>query len=317
MSVTTLTAADRALQYKNKTSLYNEGGINRVKKHWQYACTSLRNNQENRSAALSCIVTGALSGSFIGLKVGENAEKIIRKDITKGAVGKIVGSSTGFLIGGMVGGYAYMSLSEYDTYFERWRQESINAIVKQEITNQYAYEPILKDFTCPIELCVMDLPLHTPSGVFYDSDFIIKAQRDSKGKIIDPNGNEPFPVNLAEPDYERSLVIHKRSKYLIQQDFEQVKSNPSLAIPLQEGLREIQNKIFERYERCRFSFEEARMKKQLTPVQYRQTMEEFERLFGESADSDLDWGLNWPSILNQRWVSFHPGDKVLNTNEIL
>lgn len=218
------------------------------------------------------------------------------------------------MVGGAIRGCVYMTLTEHYSHFQEWQKLRISEIIKQEITNQYADEPVLKHFTCPIKLCVMDIPIHTPSGIFYDALFIEKAERDGVNKIKDPMGNESFLDEQAMPDYERSVVIHKRSRYLIQQDIERAKNKPLILKTLKSKLEEIENIIFQRYERCRFNFEEARMKKQLTHHEYQQEIKQFEFLFGESADVDLDWIQNWPEILNERWVYFHPNDKVLDVN---
>jgi hypothetical protein len=59
-------------------------------------------------------------------------------------------------------------------------------------------------------------------------------------------------------------------------------------------------------ENSRSEIEEKRRTKNLSHTEYKQEIEEFEKLFGVDFEQDLNWNLDWPQILKCRWAKAHP-----------
>jgi hypothetical protein len=156
----------------------------------------------------------------------------------------------------------------------------------------------------------MDVPTHTPSGIFYDMTFLMNCQRERNGDIKDPNRNASFPEQQAIPDFERSFVIHKRLQMLLRADLAAVSNNEEVSLVVHEQLNEIEKAVENRYENGREAIEARRRARTITHKEYKAEMAEFERIFGTDWERDLDW----ISILNQRWIYFHPDAKIVGYN---
>lgn len=226
----------------------------------------------------------------------------------------MVGTTVGFVGGGVAGGYSYMTLTELNPNFQTWKKTCLSEAVKIAITNAYAEEEILMHFTCPVSLCVMDVPTHTPAGNYFDMVFLMNCGRESNGNIKDPYKNPSFPENEAKPDFERSIVIHKRTRYLLKSDLQSNNLNHELRSSLETQLKYVELDLVNRYENGREEIEERRRNSVVTHEVYKKEIEEFEQLFGTDWQTDLDWNIDWVKTCNERWVYFHPGSKIVGFN---
>ncbi len=207
-----------------------------------------------------------------------------------------------------------MTLTEKHPSFEKWRNDCLISSVKIAITLSYSENEFLQNFTCPVSLCVMDVPTHTPSGIFYDMTFLMNCPRESNGNIKDPNRNPSFPAIKAMPDFERSFVIHKKTQALLRADLLALATNDDLGSVVHQQLVEIEKALENRYENGREIIENRRRTRAVTHEQYKIEIAEFERLYGTDWEQELDWGVDWLTTLNERWVYFHPDAKIIGYN---
>lgn len=226
----------------------------------------------------------------------------------------MVGCGIGFIAGGAIGGCIYMTFTEYSPSFQQWRKDCIEESIKLAITFSYCEDELLQHFTCPVSLCVMDVPTHTPSGTFYDMTFILNCPRDSNGNIKDPNRNGSFSEAEVMPDFERSFVIHKKIQTLLRADLAALATTEEVGTIVHQQLAEVEKAAENRYENGRALIENRRRTKVITHEEYKAEIAEFERLFGTDWENELNWSVDWLSILNERWVHFHPDAKIVGYN---
>jgi hypothetical protein len=160
----------------------------------------------------------------------------------------------------------------------------------------------------------MDVPTHTPSGIFYDMTFIMNCPREQNGNIKDPNRNGSFPEAQAKPDFERSFVIHKKIQTLFRADLVALANTQEVGTVVRQQLAEVEKAAENRYENGRGLIENRRRTKVITHEQYKVEIAEFENLFGTDWESELDWSIDWLTTLNERWVYFNPGAKIVGYN---
>jgi hypothetical protein len=310
----TQTVLARAQYYQQVSSLYTNNGWDRIRRHYAYIRTPDLATQNGMTTALSCISFNAFIGAKVGKKIGTEVERFVYHDLKSGEVGGLIGSGMGFVAGGAFGGYVYMTLTERHPSFERWRKDCIEETIKLATTFSYSDDELLQHLTCPVSLCVMDVPVHTPSGIFYDMTFLMNCPREPNGDIKDPNRNPSFSEKQAIPDFERSFVIHKKLQALLRADLSEASTNQEVSSVIQHQLAEIDKATENRYENGREEIEARRRAKTITHDKYKTEMEEFEKVFGSDWEKDLNWDIDWIEILNQRWVYFHPDAKIVGYN---
>lgn len=306
MSTTVSLASDRAQYFRKVSALYTENGWDRLKRHWQYIRTPHREATTASGVALVFIVGGALLGAKTGKKIGNEIGKLVTNNPQKAQFGGDIGTGVGFFVGAGAGGYLYMTTIERSQYFEKWRVARLDDKIKEAITYSYSDDEILTNFTCPVSLCVMDIPARTPSGGVFDYSYLMNCPRESNGNIIDPLRNPSYPEQNVLPDFEMSIVIQKRALFLMKTDIEHLGNAPLLKQALMNQLKEIEQNRANRYENAREFIEERRRNKVVSPMEYKAEIAEFEHLFGENPEQDLDWSIDWAEILKSRWEKLHP-----------
>lgn len=311
--MTTEAALVRAKHYQQVSSLYTNNGWDRICRHYTYIKTPGLAAKNDPVTATALISVCAFGGAKLGKYIGSEAEKAIYR-CKQGFVGGMIGASVGFVAGGAVGGCAYMIFTDHNPSFQKWRKDGLTESVKLAITFSYCEDELLQHFTCPVSLCIMDVPTHTPSGIFYDMSFIMNCARESNGDIKDPNRNASFPESEAMPDFEKSFIIHKKIQSLLQSDLAALANTEEVGAIVHKQLAEVGRTVENRYENARQIIENRRRTKAISHGEYKMEIAEFEGLFGTDWEHDLDWNLDWLTILNQRWINFHPDAQIAGYN---
>lgn len=305
------TSIERAHYFRQVSALYTNEGYDRIKRHWKYC--NAKESESSPSAAITFVIGGAILGAKIGQELGKQIEKAIVQDSTEGDVGGIIGGSVGLTLGACSGGYAYMHLIECSGNYKKWKSLGLDNSIKQSITYNYSSDDTLKNFCCPVSLCIMDVPAYTPSGVMYDFTFLINCPKEANGYIKDPNKNASFHENNIIIQREMAFVIQKRVCVLMKKDVEQLNSDPLLKASLENQIKNAENSISHCYEHARKLIEKRRKEKTTNSMEYKQEIQDFEKLFGVDESQELDWTLNWNEELSLRWKYFYPNAKTLNT----
>ncbi len=304
------TVAQRAEQYRNKSSYCNNGGYHALQRHWDFIQASDGMDSSYTSQALTLISIGAFAGGATGKMIGKQIEKMFVENPERKGLGGILGQGIGAVLGALTGGYTYMTLQEYNPEFQEWKKMGLKNALK-EFNFHYNEDDVLKDFTCSICMGPFDIPFRTPYGGVFDLEEILQCRRDSKGFIFDPFRNAPFSENSLKPDIERALLIQKRILHLMREDIKTLAQQPELKKTLEEQVQIVEKCIHNCYEKGRDQIEERRKQRVVTNAQYKEEIEEFEKLFGEDAQSNMNWGEDWLSILEQRWTYFNTPPKQL------
>lgn len=302
------TAVARAKHFQEVSSLYMNHGRARLQRHWAYWKTE--ELETSRTAVATCLISGLVIGAKSGQLLGSQVEKILTKEETEGELGGVIGGLFGGLFGMAGGLYAYVNLVELTPQFQEWKSFCLDNAIKEAITDNYSNDDILKDFCCPLSLCVMDIPVYSPSGTLYDGDCLAKCSRTSDGKIKDPKNNPPFHESELLANFEMAFFSQKRASFLMTSDIQNI-GNCELKEVLENQLKNTQVKMKQRYEKAREFIETRRKDKIISHAQYKEELNAFEELFGVDENQPLDWTLNWKQIFSSRWKYFHPSSKVL------
>ena len=299
-------------QYHKISMFYENNSIDRFNKHWVYI--NFGSTQEricNYIQAGGFIFGKAIIGQKVGSYIGENTSKIYSIDETIQGIGKFFGGVIGSIGGGSLGLYNYISFQEDSSQFKKWKKLALQNSINESIIIEFSCDPILKNFICPVSFCIMETPVYTPNGKFYDMLFILNCEKDINGFIKDPLRNEPFQGKDLLLDFEKSIVINKRIQFRLKNNLRDNNKEVSLQEILKNIIDEKYKKIKSEYEICREFIEIKRKQKLITIEEYREEIRFFECIFGESYEDDLNWDLDWEKILSERWEKNLPMIKKL------
>jgi hypothetical protein len=298
------TPLERAQYFMNVSAKYTNGGYARLERHYEYS-TSPEAIAGTRAAITTILGTGFLF-SKTGQIIGKGLGKMIAKDETDGHLGSYIGGGTGFVVGVCTAGVVYLKVIESTESYQNWVNFKLESSVKASTTYSYSNDPILENYCCPLSLCIIDIPVYTPSGTLYDFDFIDNCPRTPNNLIKDPSNNPPFHHNDLKTQKELAFFIKKRLHFLVKKDLEQMQGNPEVTEALNKQLVHVQKWLAPTYEMARKVVEDRRKNKVTSPQEYKQEIEEFEKLFGVDENQHLDWNLDWQAILKDRFQSFNP-----------
>lgn len=303
------TALQRAQYYRQISSRYTQGGVERVKRHLEYGESP--ETISSATAAVTTILMTGLIGAKAGKEIGKSLAKTFVSHETDGDLGSYIGGGTGFIVGACTGAYLYMTAIEETANYKAWVKLKIDNTIQESITLSYSNDPILANYCCPVSLCIMNIPAYTPSGGLYDFAFLLSCPHDLEGKIKDPNRNASFHENEIVLDIEMAFFIKKRIQFLIKKDLEYLRNDPEIKKSLEKELRDIEKTMVLAYEKARDKIEERRRSKIVTPEAYENEMLEFKNIFGADENKELDWTLDWATTLKQRFKFFNPTATIL------
>lgn len=289
---------------KIKLSLYNENGMKRIKSHMEYI-----NSHPNQGIYASIyILVGVYLGYQIAPEIVETFEQlIIKRDSEENTGTGWLSRTIGGIVGAVGGAYGYIMQTEQQSEFNQWIDKGTKKLVQEKIDALYSEDPVLQTLICPIEYCPLKNPVRSPYGTVYEASTLLqKAKRDSVGYIIDFYRNPSFSETLILKDHELELVTYKRYLHLLRSDFEKSKDGEEVAQSLQFCIKVIEEIVFVHYEAARLHIEELRINGRVSHLQYKNEIDTFENLFGNTYLDELNWKLNWSDELDNRWNHFHP-----------
>jgi hypothetical protein len=303
------TAAQRAQYFRQISMRYTNDGIDRIKRHAEY-CSHPETISSNQ-AVVTVVVASAVLFAKAGKVIGKQIEKIIFRDETEGTLGGYIGGGTGLVLGACAGGYTYMTFIEQTKNYKAWLKLKLENTIQEALTFSHSTDPILETFCCPVSLCIMNIPAHTPGGVLYDFGFLMNCPKEGNGMIKDPFKNPSFREDEIILNLEMAFFIKKRIHFLLKEDLEALKNDPEAMQAVGAQLNNVEKTMKLAYEKSRDLIEERRRDKTVSAAEYKNEIEEFEKCFGVDENQALDWTLDWKNILTTRFQHFNPEAKVI------
>lgn len=291
-TVSTLEA--RAQHYKNLTSFYTGKGFKAIDRHWVYKDELSPNMQKFAITSISAgTMTGALAGKSVGEMVVETyfSDEDLKSDSVQMRAGRWIGTCLGAAVGAVGSMFLYITIIENTDGFKTWKEMKLDQALKEYITLNYSDDVVLQDHCCPLSLVPMTIPARTPSGTYYDLEFILNCPREVQNDdmIRDPMRNPSFHENAIVIDYERGVVVNKRIRHLLQEDMAQLDADSPLRGILIEQITAINRIINNHHESAKEVIETKRRSNQLSTEEYLAELSRFFASCGESVEQNLVW----------------------------
>lgn len=309
MAVSATQAMTKAQYFKTSCSPYTKKGFDRFQRHWSYVNSGGTAPLLHKMSGATFMFMGAVKGGIYGAKVGCATGQAISMNA------KAIQLSTGlgFTIGASIGAggalYVYINVTERLPYHNEWKEKQIDKVLKNAVILDNSNDVVLKEFTCPLGLVVMDWPCRTPTGHSYEKMEILKY-RAGTNTISDPMRNRVFDETELLEDYEAAFIINKRTVYLLKAYNEQLSND----IDVKKG---ISNLLTEFQELAAFAFEDAKGELEKRRIasgdvnRYMTELQGFFNTFGNTPSEDIDWLVNWKAKLDKRWQYFNPEAVIL------
>jgi hypothetical protein len=284
----------RARHYKEITSLYTDNGFQRIKRHWTYLEKSPKPWQ---TIATASIVGGATAGTVAGKETGELVVQTYFPEDADNSIkmkaGRYVGAFLGGATGAVVGAFLYISLVEKTGRFADWKEMKISHTLKEFISFNFADDKVLSEHCCTISLFPMITPARTPSGAYYDLEYLLNCPRvaNEDDMIRDPYRNESFQENAIVVDYERGAIINNRIRHLLNADIAALEVDSPFRPSLEQQVAEVKAIIRNHYESAKEVIEAKRRNNELSKDAY---LAEVGRFF-ETCDDSIEQDLTWPN----------------------
>ncbi|HEX4839471.1 MAG TPA: hypothetical protein VFU89_03395 [Rhabdochlamydiaceae bacterium] len=282
----------RARHYKEITRLYTDNGMQRVKRHWAYM---ERSDLPLKRLAMASIAFGATAGAVAGKEAGELAVQTCFPEDADNSIkmkaGRCVGAFLGGATGAVVATYLYIFTTERTDRFTNWKEMMVNHALKEFITLHYSDDVVLTDHCCTISLAPMTTPARTPSGTYYDLEYILNCPRviNNDHMIRDPLRNEPFHEDAIVIDFERGVIINKRIRHLLNTDIAALGVGSPLRSSLIQQVAQIDAIIKNQYNSAKEVIEAKRRSNELTGSAYLTELGRFFTRCGETIETDLVW----------------------------
>jgi hypothetical protein len=205
--------------------------------------------------------------------------------------GRYVGAAVGGATGAIASTYLWIFLIERTDQFSNWKEMKITHALKEFITLNYADDAVLTEHCYAVSLFPMTIPARTPSGVYYDLEFILNCPRvvNNDNMIRDPFRNPNFLESEIVVDFERGVVVNKRIRHLLTADIEQLGAGSPLRASLVQQVAEIDVIVKNHYESAKEVIETKRRANELTGEAYLVELGRFFGKCGESIEQDLVW----------------------------
>lgn len=288
------TPESRAQHYRDITNFYTGQGFKAINRHWVYQAQL---GPDIQKVVLTSISAGAAAGALAGKSAGETLietyfpDEDLKSNSLKMRAGRWIGIFLGAATGAVVTTYLYITIVENTDKFKAWREMKISQALKEFITLNYSDDVILEEHCCPISLVPMTIPARTPSGVYYDLEYILNCPREVQNDnvIRDPMRNPSFREDAIVIDYERGILINKRIRHLLQSDMARLGEDSPLRDTLGEQITAIERIIRNHYDSAKEVIEEKRRANQLSAEEYLAELARFFASCGESVEQNLVW----------------------------
>jgi hypothetical protein len=308
-------ALQRIKSYENALQPLNRGGVDRLKRNWEFLNASAYNQFTVGGTGVAIVLSSAIAGAIVGAKVGGEAGKFVASE-TGAQTGKKIGIALGFTAGSGFGLYLYINKTERSTPYINWIAELKDVFLNEEFKKQHENDDILKNFVCPITQDFMIMPTRLQTGHLFDMLALEEIKPDDKGRIKCPFTRELVALDSITVDRERGLLIHKRIQHLIEIDMQNCQGSLDTLKALQYRKDKNAEIVKDFYDKVLRLIEDRRAAGVTTFKESQNERLEFVKIFGEDHLSAIDWKADWKDILSKRWIHFYPHIPMFDSNEV-
>jgi hypothetical protein len=252
-------------------------------------------------AGATSITSGGATGAWVGASIGGKASFEGNHKL-----GMKVGMVVGGVIGIIFGAFGYLKITERRHIYQQWLERKKETTIYSEAFFQYANDPILKNFTCPLTCNIMLEPAVTPNGYLVEYGVIIQSPKASNGHVVCPFTRNTYSEIAILKDFERALLINKRALKVISSDIQQAEADQNVLHALEKHKAGLKAAVDICYQNCLDWIEYRRKSGTISFKECQAERESFANIFGQAPESELNWDLSWKELLRERWLKTHP-----------